>query len=82
MKSIADLSNKKISAEFLLIGELVRGTPLEEWISKHPFYKVLAKASFEEHLQVVVRLVIRVDKDHRSSHANARYRERMAWELR
>ncbi|XP_064387642.1 uncharacterized protein LOC135335898 isoform X2 [Halichondria panicea] len=58
MKSIADLSNKKISAEFLLIGELVQETPLEEWLSKHLFYKLFAKASFEEHLQVVVGLGI------------------------
>ena len=58
MKAIEGLSNDKISARFLLAHDLVKGMPLEKWLSKHSLYKVLSQKLFEDHLQEVVKLSI------------------------
>ncbi len=58
MDSIKSLHNEKITAEFLLLGELFKDTPLESWLSKHSFFKILAQASYEDHLQEAVRLCL------------------------
>ena len=58
MQAIKDLSNDRITASFLLIVELVKDTAFEGWLARHMFYKVLAMASYEDHLQEVVRLAI------------------------
>ncbi len=58
MRAIEDLSNNRISAEFLNIRDLVEGITLEKWLEKHILYKVLAQKSFEYHLQEVAKLGI------------------------
>ena len=47
-----------IIVKFAVISDLVQGTPLQEWLSRHPFNKVIAGRAFETHLQEVTTLGI------------------------
>ena len=58
VRAVTELNNPSITSEFLVISNLVRDTPLEQWFVRHPLYKVLAGVEFEDHLQIVVQLGI------------------------
>ena len=47
-----------ITTEFLVVSELVKDTPLDQWLARHPLNKVLAGLEFEDHLQIVTQLAI------------------------
>ena len=54
--SIQSLNNPNITANLVVIPELVRNTTLETWFMRHPLNKILAGIHFEDHLQEAVRL--------------------------
>ena len=56
--AVLKLNNPNITAEFLVVSTIVKGTPLEHWLAQHPINKVLAGVEFENHLHEVVRLGI------------------------
>ena len=58
IQSISNLNNDNIVAVFSVIPHILKGTPLENWIARHAFNKVLAGKEFENHLQEAVRLGI------------------------
>ena len=58
VRELMRMNNPSITSEFLVISNLVKDTPLEEWLARHPLYKVLAGLEFEDHLQKVVQLGI------------------------
>ena len=58
LNTINKLNSRNVSAEFLLVGDLVKYTPLQKWLARQAFYKVIAGRSFEAHLKEVVRLSI------------------------
>ena len=58
VRAVTELNNPDITSEFLVISNLVRDTPLEQWFVRHPLYKVLAGLEFEDHLQKVIQLGI------------------------
>ena len=58
LDAVNKLNSQNISAEFLLVGDLVKDTPLQKWLARQALYKVIAGRSFEEHLNEVVRLSI------------------------
>lgn len=51
-----NLTALNVSAEFVIISEVVKDTPLQEWLAHHPLNKVLAGRAFETHLQEVTIL--------------------------
>ena len=55
---IQAISSFNVTTEFLVVSELVKDTPLEKWLARHPLNKVLAGSEFEDHLQVVTQLAI------------------------
>ena len=58
VNAVSGLNNTQIKAEFLVVPDIVLGSPLEHWLARHPINKVLAGVQFEEHLQEAVRLGI------------------------
>ena len=56
VQAITNLNNSNITPEFLVIGSVVKETPLASWFNWHAFYKVLAGVEFEDHLQSAVQL--------------------------
>ena len=58
VRAVMERKHPSITSEFLVINNLVKDTPLEEWLTRHPLYKVLAGPEFEDHLQRVVQLGI------------------------
>ena len=58
MNAVSALNIADITAEFLVLTNIVRDTPLELWLARHPINKVLAGVQFEEHLNDAVRLGI------------------------
>ena len=52
--STPNLAN--IQPEFLVIPDIVKDTPLEQWVARHPLNKILSQSKFENHLHEVVRL--------------------------
>ena len=58
VRAVVERKHPSITSEFLVINNLVKDTPLEEWLTRHPLYKVLAGPEFEDHLQRVVQLGI------------------------
>ena len=58
VEAFSHLNNNQIIAEFAVIPDIVKGMPLEAWVPLHPLNKILAGASFEDHLQRVVVLGI------------------------
>ena len=57
MKTFRGLKSN-IVTRFAIISDLVQGTLLQEWLSRHPFNKVIAGRAFETHLQEVTALGI------------------------
>ena len=55
---IQEISSFNVTTEFLVVSELVKDTPLEKWLARHPLNKVFAGSEFEHHLQVVTQLAI------------------------
>ena len=58
VRAVTKLNNPNITSEFLVISNLVRDTPLEQWFVRHPLYKVFGRLEYEDHLQKVVQLGI------------------------
>ena len=56
--AVLKLNKPDVTAEFLVVSTIVKGTPLEHWLAQHPINKVLAGVEFEKHLHEVVRLGI------------------------
>ena len=56
VKAVDDLENSQIKSEFAVTTEILKATPLEQWLAYHSFYKVLARKSFETNLQDAVRI--------------------------
>ena len=56
--AVTELNNPNITSEFLVISNVVKDTPLEQWFVRHPLYKVLAGVEFEDHLQKAIQLGI------------------------
>ena len=55
---ITELSNSNITIEYLVVSNIVKDMPVEHWLARHLFNKILAGADFEKHLHEVVRLGI------------------------
>ena len=58
VNSIAKLKHLNVVVKFMVIPELVKDTPLEHWLARHTFNKLIAGTEFENHLHDVVRLGI------------------------
>ena len=56
IRAITELDSANIITQFLVVSDVVRGTPLEYWLARHPLNKVLAGRAFEKHLHEAVRL--------------------------
>ena len=57
VRSAKEVSAENIEVKFLVISDIVKGTPMEKWlIARHPLNKVLAGVEFENHLHEAVRL--------------------------
>ncbi len=52
----SSLWNDRIHVEFAVVSEILKDTPLEQWVVSHPFNKLLARGEYEDHLQEAVRL--------------------------
>ena len=58
IQAISGLRGFNITTEFLVVRELVKDTPLDQWLARHPLNKVLAGLEFEDHLHIVTQLAI------------------------
>ena len=56
INAITELDSANIITRYLVVSDVVRGTPLEYWLARHPLNKVLAGRAFEKHLHEAVRL--------------------------
>ena len=56
LEVISDMKQPNVMTEFAVISEIVKGSPLEEWLANHPYHKLLAGRAFETHLQEVTIL--------------------------
>lgn len=54
----AALEKENVTVEFAVISDIVRGTPLEEWVANHLINKLLTGLDFETHLHEVTILGI------------------------
>ena len=52
--AITELKNDNILVEFLVVSDVVRGTPLKYWVALHPLNKLLAGREFEAHLEAII----------------------------
>jgi len=57
-QAITELSDSNITNEYLVVSNIVKDMPVEHWLARHPFSKILAGADFEKHLHEVVQLGI------------------------
>ena len=55
--SVNKLNITRVTAEFAVLSSITKGTPLEQWLARHPFNKLLAGKAYEMHLQEVNRYV-------------------------
>ena len=51
VNAVRKLNNKHIRAEFAILPDIFKDTPLQSWLAHHPLHKVLAGKAFETHLQ-------------------------------
>ena len=51
VNAVGKLNNKHIRAEFAVLPDIFKDTPLQSWLALHPIHKVLAGKAFETHLQ-------------------------------
>ena len=58
MEKIRGIRNPEITTSFLKFHEILHGSPLERWFSRHPLHKVLSGRHFEDHVHEAVRLAL------------------------
>lgn len=58
MEKIRGIRNPEITTSFLKFTEILRGSPLERWFSRHPLHKVISGRHFEDHVHEAVRLAL------------------------
>ena len=58
VREVAALEKENVVVGFALVGKIVKGTPLEKWVARHPINKLLAGQEFESHLHEVAILGI------------------------
>ena len=51
VNAVKKLHRDNVMVEFAVIGNIVKDTPLERWLARHPINKLLAGKEFEKHLQ-------------------------------
>ena len=56
VNAVEKLHRDNVMVEFAVIGNVVKDTPLERWVARHPINKLLAGKEFEKHLQEVTIL--------------------------
>ena len=56
VNAVEKLHRDNVMVEFAVIGNIVKDTPLERWVARHPINKLLAGKEFEKHLQEVTIL--------------------------
>lgn len=56
MEGVEGLDKVNIRAKFLVIPDILEGTPLRKWMGHHAINKVLAGKQFESHLHDVVKI--------------------------
>ena len=56
VNAVEKLHRDNVMVEFAVIGNIVKDTPLERWVARHPINKLLAGKEFEKHLQEVMIL--------------------------
>ena len=53
---VAALEKENVVVWFAVMSDIVKGTPLEKWVARHPINKLLAGQEFENHLHEVAIL--------------------------
>ena len=56
VNAVEKLHRDNVIVEFAVIGNIVKDTPLERWLARHPINKLLAGKEFEKQLQEVMIL--------------------------
>ena len=58
VREVAALEKENVVVGFAVMSDIVKGTPLENWVAHHPINKLLAGQEFESHLHEVAILGI------------------------
>ncbi|XP_033645486.1 uncharacterized protein LOC117304949 [Asterias rubens] len=58
LEAFGRFKRPNIMVKFLVLTDIMRETPLEEWLARHPIHKIMTGVNFEEYLHDSVRLAL------------------------